>query len=55
MTNEEALKKLDELCAEYNIDDMGKGMLAALIIPVADKGMAMQIVENELKRRGKKE
>ena len=55
MTHEEAMAKLYELCAEYNVDYAGQAVLAELIIPMADKDMAMQIVENELKRRGKKE
>lgn len=55
MTLEDALKKLDALCDEYNIDEMGKGLFGAMIIPMKDKAAAVQIIENELKRRGPKE
>lgn len=58
MTLEDALGKLDALCAEYGIDYVGKTALLAIIMSARDEpelGMGIKIIEDTMKRYGKKE
>lgn len=52
MTNEEALKKLDELCAKYNVDDVRKVFWSILVSGDCEPENVLHFIECELKKHG---
>ena len=52
MTNEEALKKLDELCTKYNVDDVRKVFWSILVSGDCEPENVLHFIECELKKHG---